>query len=347
MACHLSGVQTAVATCGTSFGEEHTKVLRRLLMDQNEFRGEVIFTFDGDEAGQKAALKAFELDQRFLAQTFVAVEGSGMDPCDLRLARGDAAVRELVAQRRPLFEFTIRSRISGRNLDTAEGRTAAVRAGMDVVRQIRDVSLRRDYARQLAGWVGLPDPDELVRYAQGSVDAIARQRIRPPAAAPTSPARPDPHDPAHYVEREILKFALQEPGLLAPALDEVDDKLFTAAPYLAVWAAIAAAGGLGSAGHDWVGAVREAAVNDQVRSLVIELAVEPVRAEREADARFADELIARLQELAAGRRIAHVKARLQRLNPTEQLDEYNRMFGELVALEKHRRELRERALGSL
>ena len=85
MACHLSGVPTAVATCGTAFGDDHARVVRRLLQDHDEFRGEVIFTFDGDQAGQNAAMKAFERDQSFAGQTYVAVEPSGLDPCDLRL----------------------------------------------------------------------------------------------------------------------------------------------------------------------------------------------------------------------------------------------------------------------
>ena len=88
MACHLAGVTTAVATCGTAFGEDHTRILRRLLLDHDEFRGEVIFTFDGDAAGQKAALRAFEGDQQFVGQTYVAVEPDGRDPCDLRARRG-------------------------------------------------------------------------------------------------------------------------------------------------------------------------------------------------------------------------------------------------------------------
>ena len=99
MAAHLAGVTTAVATCGTAFGEEHIRIIRRLLMDADAFRGEVIFTFDGDAAGQKAALRAFEDDQKFVAQTFVAVEPNGMDPCELRQAHGDDAVRNLVARR--------------------------------------------------------------------------------------------------------------------------------------------------------------------------------------------------------------------------------------------------------
>ncbi|MGE5830810.1 MAG: DNA primase, partial [Micromonosporaceae bacterium] len=91
MACHLAGVSTAVATCGTAFGADHIGVLRRLLMDTDAYAGEIIFTFDGDAAGQKAALRAFDDDQRFVAQTYIAVSPDGMDPCELRLAKGDVA----------------------------------------------------------------------------------------------------------------------------------------------------------------------------------------------------------------------------------------------------------------
>ncbi|WP_081240449.1 DNA primase, partial [Streptomyces viridosporus] len=90
MACHLAGVTTAIATCGTAFGGDHIKILRRLLMDNGSAR--VIFTFDGDAAGQKAALRAFEDDQKFAAETYIAIAPDGMDPCDLRLAKGDEAV---------------------------------------------------------------------------------------------------------------------------------------------------------------------------------------------------------------------------------------------------------------
>ena len=107
MAMHLAGGTTAVASCGTAFGDEHISVLRRYLADNEIIRGQVIYTFDGDSAGQKAALKAFDSDQRFAANTFVAVAPDGMDPCELRQARGDGAVRELVAGRRPLFEFAV------------------------------------------------------------------------------------------------------------------------------------------------------------------------------------------------------------------------------------------------
>jgi DNA primase len=345
MACHLAGVGTAVATCGTAFGDDHIKILRRLLMDQNEFRGEVVFTFDGDSAGQKAALKAFQDDQKFVTQTFVAVEPSGMDPCELRQHKGDPAVRDLVARRVPLFEFAIRSRVDGFDLDTNEGRTQATRAGMEVVRQIRDVSLRINYARSLASWVGLADPDELVRAARGGVADVGRRPVEQQVVR----EGPDPRDPALRFERDALKVVLQAPAL-ATGFDELDASVFTAPAYAGLLAAVVAAGGTetaGNGGPEWVAKVEGAAADEAVGRLARELAVEPLPSDDAALTRYATEVLARLEELAATRRIAEVKSRLQRINPVEQVAEYNRLFGELVALEAHRRSLRERAIGTL
>src|SRR6202042_1993687 len=155
MACHLAGITTAVATSGTSFGDGHITILRRLLMDDSQFRGEVIFTFDGDAAGQRAALRAFSMEERFVTQTFVAVQPDGLDPCDLRVKHGDAAVRDLIAQRVPLFEFAIRSALAEHNLDTAEGRLAALDAAALIVGKIKDRGLRQLYAVNLDRWLGM------------------------------------------------------------------------------------------------------------------------------------------------------------------------------------------------
>ena len=155
MACHLAGVGTAVATSGTSFGDGHIKILRRLLMDADQFRGEVIFTFDGDAAGQRAVLRAFDLEEHFVTQTFVAVQRDGLDPCDLRLKQGDQAVRDLIAQRLPVFEFAIRSELAKHNLDTNEGRLAALDAAARIVGRIKDRGLRDRYAVSLDRWLGM------------------------------------------------------------------------------------------------------------------------------------------------------------------------------------------------
>ncbi len=183
MACHLAGVPTAVATCGTSFGDDHIKVLRRLVMDTDGAAGEVIFTFDGDAAGQKAALRAFGMEERFVTQTFVTVQPDGLDPCDLRLARGDAAVRDLIARRVPLFEFAIRSVLSKHNLDTAEGQLAALDEAAPIVARIKDSGLRTRYAVNLDRWVGLMDESFVLSRVRQHAGGSAGEGGRGPGRA--------------------------------------------------------------------------------------------------------------------------------------------------------------------
>ncbi|MEQ4205744.1 DNA primase [Actinopolymorpha sp. B9G3] len=362
MACHLAGVPTAVATCGTAFGEDHGRVLRRLLLDHDEFRGEVIFTFDGDEAGQRAAMRAFDGDQQFVSQTYVAVEASGMDPCDLRLAHGDAAVRDLIARRVPLYRFVLGNVLRRYDLDRADGRIDALRATAPLFRSVRDKAKAGAYARELAGLLGL-EVEEVraeVGRAMGAGEndgrkgqgrGTARVRGAAPPERPNVPATPlpDRDDLRLTVERELLKLVMQSPTLAGPAFDSLEDEVFTHPGYVAVRHAMAAAGGAGtSAGGDaWVAGVGDKAVDDGVRALVTALAVEPLRATAGPDQRYASSLLARVQELAAARQIADVKSRLQRMNPVEQTEAYNKLFGELVALEQHRRALRDRAIGGL
>jgi DNA primase len=355
MAAHLSGVETAVATCGTSFGSDHISVLRRLLMDDGVFTGEVVFTFDGDAAGQKAAQRAFGEDQRFTAQTFVAVEPSGMDPCELRIARGPEAVRELVEHKVPLFEFAIRTELKGFDLDHAEGRIAGLRAAAPVIARIRDEALRPEYVRRVSGWLALPD-DEVRRAVQAAGRAQPPAARRPAdAAAPTVPAdaaavprlpRPDPRDKVASVEREALKVALQAPQLAGSWVDALETDAFRSPAYAAVHTAVVAAGGAatGLADRAWLDAVLAACPDDAVRAVVHELAVDPLPID-EVDARYAQSVIARLLEIDASRRITDLKARLQRIEPATDPDAYQALFADVLALESYRRGLREQVAG--
>jgi DNA primase len=352
MACHLAGVTTAVATCGTSFGADHIRLLRRLLMDDDRMRGEVVFTFDGDAAGQRAALRAFTEDQRFLAQTFVAVEPSGLDPCDLRQHHGDEAVRALIDRRVPLFEFAIRSTLATYDLNTAEGRVAGLREAAPVVARIKDAALRPEYARMLAGWLGL-DVDMVMRAvsggqrgAAGRGQAAGASRPSTPSgtggggSTPAAPAAGAP-GPAATVEREALKCVLQEPALVAEIYAQVDSATFTVPLHAVIHAAIRTAGGpeSGLTGLAWADAVRDACPDDGVRSAVMALAVEPVPATAGADSRYAVSVVARMLELATARRVADLRGRLQRADPDS--TEATEIFTELVALESQRRTLRE------
>jgi DNA primase len=347
MACHLSGVTTAVATCGTAFGADHVSVIRRLLMDSDAFRGEVIFTFDGDAAGMKAAERAFADDQKFMSHTFVAIEPTGMDPCELRMASGDTAVLDLVARRIPLVEFVLRSTVREHDLDTAEGRTAALDRAVPLVARIKDLGLRDEYARRLAGLVGVDDPMRVVARVRGMVRS-GEQRVDAPApVSPLEPSSAKIDDELVAVERAVLKVALQLPAIAGPEFDALGEDAFLVDAHRQVRAAISAAGGAsaGVSGPAWIEKIASYVSDDRVRGGVHALAVESLSSGAEAQERYARGMLARMHEIVTARQVAALKSKLQRINPQEQPDEHARLFGELIALESYRRNLRERAIG--
>ena len=340
MAAQLAGITTAVATCGTAFGADHIRIIRRLLMDDDAFRGEVIFTFDGDAAGQKAALRAFSEDQKFVTQTFVAVEPDGLDPCDLRQQKGDLALRDLIAKRVPLFEFAIRTELGLHKLDSAEGRVNALNATAPLVAQIRDKSLRPEYTRLLAGWLGVEV--ELVTAAvnQGL-------KSRPQSANPAQSEevvanvqwRPNPQEPRLILEREVLKARLQMPTLISN-WSKIEGNAFTHPAYSQL------AGIINNLPEQ--SSVEISNIDDEnMRSLFTELNVEPIRADGEVTGHYVESIVARLREVAISRSIAELKSSLQRLNPVENEQEYNAAFAALVALETTRRGLHDLALRSI
>jgi DNA primase len=371
MACHLAGIPTAVATCGTAFGAEHIKIARRLLSDDGT-GGEVIFTFDGDAAGQKAALRAFDEDQRFVAQNYVAVDPTGADPCDLRQTKGDAAVRDLINSRRPLFEFAIKATLKRHNLDTVEGRVAALRESAPVVAQIRDAAIRPAYARELAGWLGMAveEVSQAVAVAMKRAAAGSQATGAPPAGGPAQPGtragaprtqpggpgvaagpasgavpsyhRPDPRDPVASMERQALEVALQEPALLGGGIwERFSAARFRTPAFQAVHDAMRASGP-GSIGEPvrWVEQVMNE-VPEPLRPLVSELAVVPLPAST-ADAvqKYCKDILARLFELQITRVKADKMGQLQRLDPAASPEEFQRLNRELMMLEMERRALR-------
>jgi DNA primase len=351
MACHLAGVSTAVATCGTAFGDEHGRILRRIMGDHEDFPGEVIFTFDGDEAGQKAALRAFEGDQQFIGQTYVAIEPGGRDPCDLRIADGDAAVRELIARRVPLYRFVLTSVLArydlyagGAGIDESV-RIDAVRDAARLVASVRDKSKVEGFVRELAAMVG-GDRDEVrneVRraLARGSGAKAGRGQSTAPADEPAPRAAvPDPSERRFSIERDVLKLALQHPDALKADWGDLEAADFVHPYHRAVFEAVAVAGTPSDTSPDAV----MRSIPEAASSVVSSLAVEPLAVTGEPDEKFARAYVLRLRELTALRRIEQIKSRLQRTNPVSEATAYNRMFGELVALESHRRALREQGI---
>ncbi|MFI7384875.1 DNA primase [Streptomyces sp. NPDC049813] len=363
MACHLAGITTAIATCGTAFGGDHIKILRRLLMDNGSAR--VIFTFDGDAAGQKAALRAFEDDQKFAAETYIAIAPDNMDPCDLRLAKGDAAVAELVEPRTPLFEFALRQIVGRYDLETPAGRAAALDEAAPVVARIKNSASQHEVAVQLAGMLGILDTQFVVkRVAQ--LARWARDRGgKGPAPAPAGRGRPEPapaapapafggpaltlRNPVYATERELLKLALQYPQLVSPAFDAYGIDEFTAAPYAAVRQAVLEAGGAEQGVHDpheYLVRVREAAPDNAVRAMVTELAVEAIH-RKTVDEAYAGEQLVTVRRRAVERRIRDVQGTFTRLGSGGDPAQLATVQNELWVLQQYDQALRERGAQAL
>ena len=242
MACHLAGVTTAIATCGTAFGGDHIKILRRLLMD-NGSRPRSIFTFDGDAAGQKAALRAFEDDQKFAAETYIAIAPDGMDPCELRLAQGRRGGRATWSNPAPRSSSSRSARSSCATTSTP--RRAAPppwTRPRPIVARIKNSGAQHEVAVQLAGHARHPRhpvrrqarrPSWPAGPATAAAGGPAPTGAAPAAARSTSSAaarrraRRGPalnlRNPAHATERELLKLALQRPELVSPAFDAYGD----------------------------------------------------------------------------------------------------------------------------
>jgi DNA primase len=333
----------------------------------------VVFTFDGDAAGQKAAMRAFGEDQRWASQCFVAVEASGKDPCELRQAGGDAAVLALVEDAVPMFEFAVRTTLARFDLTGAEGRVRALEAVAPIVADIRDRSLRPEYTRTVAGWLG-------VEVEQVGNEVARATRMRARAAGPAARtgsgtgtgtgavagreyeneqrheqgdghvfelARPDLRDPVVSAERQLLQAALQFPSLVDPAgFDSISADSFSAPAHRGIHDAIQAAGGIGAASGEhgrWADRVSEAAALT-VRPLVSELAVAPVPARVDPltglpDRRYVDELLVRIQEVALTSQIGDAISAMRRLPPDDTVA--GREFGlHLQILQRELAELR-------
>jgi len=345
MACHLAGITTAVATCGTAFGSDHVSVVRRVLGDSDDpaqaATGEVIFTFDPDEAGQKAASRAFAEESRFAAQTFVAVPPQGLDPCDVRISQGDEALRQVIATRRPMYEFMIRRVMDQCDLNTVEGRSAALRAAVPIVQKIRDRVIRDGYARELAGWLGM-NPADVAR----ELTSAPRAQAGPAVTGDADPGESKAYqlsslaqDPVTMLERDALMVLLQHPEL-------VDAQRATAvlATQFSHGALALVRDAMISAFEHYTTPVWVTKVTEEtpaaLATLVGQLAVAPLPGGADQIDRYCMGVTATLLDRELLRKKAELLSSLQRSDPESDAPGYRELQEKLVALEKERRDLR-------
>jgi len=366
MAAHLSGIDTAVASCGTAFGEEHARLLQRLIGLPEQ--GRVVFTFDGDAAGQNAALKVFDLNDRFAVPTYVAVAPDGLDPCDLRLQRGEVAVRDLVSNPQPLYEFVMRHKMSGFDLDRADSRVDAVRAAAEVVAKVQDAQKRSAFIEEIAGLVGMD-----VGRARQIISATNKRRPKPPQ--PSQPSRPkvDVHpieeaptsgdvplpreSPSEAVaaqqmpypsareaslaaERGLCQLMLQYPTYFTTDWCGVDPADLRHPAYQAICQAVI---DTPFEYEGWAQKVQDATPNPVVRRLETELLVAPLL--REPDEAYVSAYAARVRLGRLTAQLEVLRSRLQRQNPITDAETQVPLFERVVQLEAVKARLTREAFG--
>ena len=342
MACHLAGVTTAVATCGTAFGVDHVKIIRRVMGDvdnrDSTGTGEVIFTFDPDEAGQKAASRAFAEEQRFAAQTFVAVAPDGLDPCDLRLKKGDAAVKNLIKTRKPMFEFMVRRVLDAHNLETVEGRVAALREAAPVVASIRDQALAIGYRRNLAGWLGM-DVEEVTRAVR-SVGQAPRGEADAPADAPSGPTLTQlATDPSTRLERDVVMAVLQHPVDVGREMIERITAIRFGDEALSVVRDAIATSVEHYESSTWLAQI-VAEVPAHYSMLTQQLGMAPIPAREDLMAAYCSSVAVAIVDRDLLRRKKELVGALQRTDSAGDATKYQDLQRELVAIEASRRAIR-------
>jgi DNA primase len=350
MACHLAGVTTAVATCGTAFGDEHIRIINRMLSAEKDTPAQVIFTFDPDAAGQKAAMRAFTDSHKFSAQTFVAVGPEGLDPCDLRSQKGDEAVRLMLENKKPLFEFAIKQKIGKFDLATIEGRVGAARAAAPVVAAIRDSAMRPAYIRELAGWVSL-DGNEVAALVDAAGKESRKEAVKDirrdgqhaeldqAESIESEFSLPNLNDPITRFERQVLEVLVQVPKSFSneQVIRIVRDG-FSAPAHNAILEAIGSS--LVSHGSgDWLNVIGGATPAD-LHSLLRSIAAQELPARNEADLiKYGQGVISRALINALAHEKANLLAALRRTDIADDPQASAKIQRELVDLEAERRKL--------
>jgi DNA primase len=357
MACHLAGITTAVATCGTAFGDDHIRRINQIFGTGGE-SAEVVFTFDPDAAGQKAAMRAFESSGKFIASTFVAVGPEGLDPCDLRIQKGDSAVVEMIASKRPIYEFALDQKIAGHDLSSYPGRLSAATAAVTVLAKITDLGAREEYVRLLATKVQLGS-DEINRLLSAE---LARQRAAavsnsrrgdsssfPPELNPGEPPPPEEgqefpmpnlQDANTRLEQEVLAVLLQVPRAWSPEVAlQICEQMFGTPAYVVIAQSAAQ-----SIAHihqpDWfnqIGSKTPEVLHGLVRQLGSKEL--PVRTPEEIQI-YAVGVIASAQKKMLTRQRDSMRANLSLINPESDPEQHTHIQRQLMAIEAKIRDLR-------
>lgn len=310
-----AGIDNVVATCGTALGEGHFRLAAR-------FAKRMILVFDGDEAGARAAERAYAHLEAFAVQPVVLVLPEGLDPADLVTTRGGDALRALADEARPVVEYMIRRTIGRIDRSSVEGQAAAVAAAVPLVQGLTDPVRRSEYAHLIA---------DLTSVSEAAVQQAVRRKGAPQAKEfRTTVQRLSAQE---RVERELLRLLVRDAKVWAELADRLTEEHFVSDEHRERFRELVAAGGDVRAS---VGAGSDAeAGSDPSAAGLAALAVEPL--EGEPSLRYAEDVWRRLQQFVLKRRNVAMRQRLAEMTPGD--EGYDRVFQELLATDRELRSL--------
>ena len=314
IALDRAGIPNAVATCGTALGEGHVRLASR-------FARRMVLAFDSDDAGARAAERAFEFVERFPIQPVVLILPEGLDPADYVQRHGGQALRDLAGTALPLVEYMLRRTVGRHDLSTVEGQSAAVAAAVPMLERLEDPVRRSEYAHQLA---------ELAGVTEGSVVMALEQRLSGrPVEIQQAVKRASAQE---KVEREMLRLLARDADTFRSIGPRLADDHFRSLRNRQMLALLRAADG------DVSASVSRSDDDETVQSLTA-LALEPLEGDDVPG--YGEEVWTRLQEFLLKRRSTAIRQELQKMNPLND-PRYDELFQQLIGIDGELRRLRGR-----
>ena len=309
------GIETAVATCGTALGEGHFRLASR-------FAQRMVLAFDSDEAGARAAERAFQFLETYPLRPVVLILPEGQDPADFVRAHGGDALRELAKGAVPLIEYMLRRTVRPYDLDNTEERMQALDAGLAIVERLVNPGRRSDSTTLLANLAHI-DVEPVLMMLNSRMQGRPEEVATPLAKRASAQER---------VEREMLRLLARDAEAFANLAPRLEPDRFQTARNRELFALLLESNG------DVAGFVSRSQDEKSVRALSA-LALEAL--DGEASPAYAEDVWARLQEFALKRTSAALRQQLQKLNPITD-PTYDGLFHRLIATDGELRRLRER-----
>lgn len=323
MAMHLAGFSNTVAACGTAFGSHHMYTLRRLVGDA----GEVVFSFDDDEAGQKAAQAAYRDFNSTLRRLSALRLGEGMDPDDLRQVQGDQALRDLMDNRATLAAAVIQMVVSQMPQESPEDRIAALDAVLPYLNDITDSLVRHEYSAKVA---------QTLRFDATQVESRVTPTVSPLEQGEDSPQQKTVKP--EWVEKEVLRVFAQSEEIAREYLAdwEIDLKFNHAVSDTAIDTLRKGLSSTREGGLAWPLHLKSVSTSDDEARLVAALTASALPISVDDARPYVDELLARLDQQGHKRTVEDLKAKIanastpdERAGALRQLMAYQRQAGKV------------------